>query len=224
MKKLHVFIAESALELVPRELVRHPAVRSDAKRREVEADTILLDRSIHHSAMLKLKDGFKRGRPDLVHLALLNVTSTPIHQEGKAKVYVHTNQNTILVFAEGARPPKSYFRFRNLMEKVLVEYPESGVIRLVKKSLPEALREIKSDHVIGFSIQGPPTNFESTAETLRQKQDPSIVIGGFPKGHFLPENIKAFDKMVRIHERPLDAHIVIARAVYEVEKAEKGGI
>ena len=122
--KLHFVIAEAALELIPETLWREPSVRNDAERRAQEPGSILLDRSIHHSAMLKLRDGYRRGRPDLVHLTLLSVTSTPLHQEGKARVYIHTIDDSVLEFGEGARPPKSYARFRNLMEKLLVERPD----------------------------------------------------------------------------------------------------
>src|SRR4029077_15468040 len=128
--KLHFVIAEAALELIPEPLWKDPSVRNDAERRDSEPGSILLDRSVHHSAMLKLKDGYRRGRPDLVHLTLLSVTSTPLHQDGKAKVYIHTIDDAVLEFEQGVRPPKSYTRFRNLMEKLLVERPGNGLVRV----------------------------------------------------------------------------------------------
>ena len=111
--KLNFVLAESALELVPKEILRSPAVASDARRREVDGARILLDRSLHHSAMAKLRDSEKRGRPDLVHVALLSVTGTPLYLDGSVKVFVHTNQDMVLELAEKTRIPKSYFRFRD---------------------------------------------------------------------------------------------------------------
>jgi rRNA small subunit pseudouridine methyltransferase Nep1 len=64
-------LAESALELVPSELRRHPAVLADAKRRRKKPGEILLDRSRHHPAMRDLPDASRRGRPDIVHQVLL---------------------------------------------------------------------------------------------------------------------------------------------------------
>ncbi len=219
--KLHFVIAEAALELVPEALWREPSVRRDAERRATEPGGILLDRSLHHSAMLKLSDGYRRGRPDLVHLTLLNVTSTPLHQEGRARVYIQTLDDSVLEFGEGARPPKSYARFRNLVEKLLVERPDDGLVKVRDATLPQLLKAIGTDYSAGLSVQGAPERLEELAGELSLKKNPAVVVGGFPRGHFLPSDLKAFDKLVRIDERALDAHVVAARVVYEVEKATK---
>jgi rRNA small subunit pseudouridine methyltransferase Nep1 len=217
--KLHFVIAEAALELIPELLWKDPSVRNDEKRRESEAGGILLDRSVHHSAMLKLKDGYKRGRPDLVHLTLLSVTSTPLHQEGKARVYIHTIDDTVLEFGEGARPPKSYARFRNLMEKLLVERPEGGLVRVKDSTLPLLLKGLGADQIVGLSVQGASVRMEALAEDLVNRKNPAVVVGGFPRGHFLPRDLKAFDELARVDDRALDAHVVAARVIYEVERA-----
>jgi len=217
--KLHFVIAEAALELVPEHLWKNPSIRNDEKRRGLEPGSILLDRSVHHSAMLRLDDGYRRGRPDLVHLTLLSVTSTPLHQDGKAKVYIHTIDNAVLEFEEGVRPPKSYARFRNLMEKLLVERPDEGLVKVRDATLPQLLKSIGTDHSAGLSVQGAPARLESLAGGLVEKKNPAVVVGGFPRGHFLPNDLKAFDSLVRIDDRALDAHVVAARVIYEVEKA-----
>jgi rRNA small subunit pseudouridine methyltransferase Nep1 len=219
--RLHFVIAEAALELVPEALQREPSVRSDSERRAKEPGGILLDRSVHHSAMLKLGDGYRRGRPDLVHLTLLNVTSTPLHQEGRARVYIHTLDDSVLEFGEGARPPKSYARFRNLVEKLLVERPGEGLVKVREATLPQLLKGIGADYSAGLSVQGAPERLEGLAGELALKSEPAVVVGGFPRGHFLPRDLKAFDRLVRIDERALDAHVVAARVIYEVEKATK---
>lgn len=222
--KLHFVIAEAALELVPQTLWRDPSVKKDAERRGVEPGSILLDRSIHHSAMLRLKDDYRRGRPDLVHLTLLSVTSAPLHQEGNARVYIHTFDDTAFFFGEGARPPKSYARFRNLMEKLLVERPASGLVSVRDSTLPQLIKAARSDYPVGLSVQGEPVHLEALADEIVPKRNPAVVVGGFPRGHFLPEDLKAFDRLVRIHEKPLDAHVVAARVVYEVEKSLGKGV
>ena len=217
--KLHFVIAEAALELVPEEIWREPPVRSDSERRDLEPGGILLDRSVHHSAMLKLRDDYRRGRPDLVHLTLLSVTSTPLHQEGNARVYVHTIDDTVLEFGEGARPPKSYARFRNLMEKLLVERPGDGLVKVRDSSLPQLLKSVGTDYSAGLSVQGAAVRLEALAGDLARRKNPAAVVGGFPRGHFLTKDLRAFDTLARIDERALDAHVVAARVVYEVEKA-----
>jgi rRNA small subunit pseudouridine methyltransferase Nep1 len=216
--KLHFVIAEAALELVPKPLWRDPSVKKDAERRGVEPENILLDRSIHHSAMLKLDDGYRRGRPDLVHLTLLSVTSAPLHQEGKARAYIHAIDDSVLEFGEAARPPKSYARFRNLMEKLLIERPDRGLVSVRDASLAQLFEGIGADCTAGLSVQGAPVSLEALAGDLAAKKNPLVAVGGFPRGHFLPKDLKAFDSLSRIHEKALDAHVVAARVVYEVEK------
>ena len=216
---LNLVIAEAALELVPREIEKHPSIRNDARRREVPASAILLDRSLHHHAMLKLSEDAKRGRPDLVHLTLLSITSTPLYQQGKVNLYIHTQQDLVLKLQPGTRPPKSYSRFRDLAQKLLAERPESGLISVSESSLPALVKHLDGNPVIGLSTQGRPTSLEKLAALISESKNPMVLIGGFPKGHFAPETVAVIDQLVRIHPDPLDAHVVAARLVYEVELA-----
>ena len=215
---LNVIIAESALELVPRRLLTHPSVRNDASRREAAPGDVLLDRSIHHHAMLKLAESEKRGRPDLVHLTLLSVTSTPLYLAGQVKVYIHTRDDVVLELKEGTRPPKSYARFRDLVQKLLKERPEGGLITVYESSISDLLARIRPDLVIGLSTQGKMSSLEEVAVEIASANNPAIVIGGFPKGHFTPETISWLHLVLRIHPDSLDAHVVASRLVYEVER------
>jgi rRNA small subunit pseudouridine methyltransferase Nep1 len=198
--KLNLVIAEAALEAIPEGIRKHGAILADARRRGVQPSRILLDRSIHHAAMQRLPDEFKRGRPDLIHITLLNV---------------------FLEFEEKTRPPKSYARFRNLIEGALSERPNAGLIRAYDSTLPGLLKSLKADLVMGLSILGKPRSFEDTAAQVSMKKSPAVLIGGFPRGHFSTATVKAVDELARIDERPLDAHVVAARMIYEVEKALK---
>ena len=215
---LTLVIAEAAVELVPREIEKHPSVRNDARRREIAPSEVLLDRSTHHHAMLRLSDSLKRGRPDLVHLTLLSITSTPLYRKGEVEVYIHTQQNLVLRLQPGTRPPKSYPRFRDLMQKVLSERPTEGLISVSESSIPSLLKGIQTDLVVGLSTQGKQSSLEEVATMVLESKRPAVLIGGFSKGHFAPETVVELDEMVRIHTDPLDAHIVAARLVYEIEK------
>ncbi len=216
--KLNLVLAESALELVPIELRNDPSVISDAKRRGLDASRILLDRSFHHRAMLRLKDGLKRGRPDLVHVSLLSITGTPLYSEGDVKVYVHTYNSEVLELQERTRIPKSYFRFRGLVEQALTDRPRSGLLRVRESSFERLVKEIGSDSVIGLSTQGRKTSMDELSAMIGAARKPCVVIGGFAQGHFSPKALEAMDELVRIHDKPLEAHVVAARVLYEVEK------
>ncbi len=215
---LNLIIAEAALELVPHEISGHASARNEAKRRGIKSSETLLDRSIHHHAMLKLLDGAKRGRPDLVHLTLLSITSTPLYLEGGVKVYIHTGDNTVLDLEKRTRPPKSYARFRDLVQKLLVERPESGLISVHESTLPALLDRIRPDLAVGLSTQGKTSSLEALAVELSKASNPAVLIGGFPKGHFTPETVAKLDELVRIHRESLDAHVVAARLIYELER------
>lgn len=216
---LSLILADSALELIPRELWKSPAVANDAKRLGLEPSGMLLDRSFHHSAMLRLKDVEKRGRPDLVHAALLSVTGTPLYLEGKARVYVHTPQGVALEIAEKTRIPKHYIRFRGLMEQALMEKGAADLVKAKRMPFRDLLRSIGPDRVFGFSVQGKSLSLPELAARVSQATTPAVVIGGFPHGHFSKEVVGALDELVRIDAKPLEAHVVVARVVYEVEMA-----
>ncbi|HEV2225792.1 MAG TPA: ribosome biogenesis protein [Nitrososphaerales archaeon] len=220
---LNFVFAESALELVPKEISRSPAVISDSKRRERKATEILLDRSFHHSAMSRLKESDKRGRPDLVHVALLSVTGTPLYLDGRVRVFVHTYPGVVLEVAEKTRIPKNYLRFRGLMEKALVERPSEGLVKTYSAQVGELVRiRLGCDLVLGLSVQGKQSNPEDVAKRVASGKNPCVMVGGFPHGHFSKEVLATLDELVRIDTRPLEAHVVASRVVYEVEKTFRG--
>ena len=80
---LSLVIAESALELVPKELQNHNSVIAYAKDLTKNHLRILLDISWHFAAMKGIKNEIKRGRPDLVHFSLLEACSIPLYFENK---------------------------------------------------------------------------------------------------------------------------------------------
>jgi rRNA small subunit pseudouridine methyltransferase Nep1 len=220
---LNFVLAESALELVPKEIRGSSAVVSDSRRRGLDPTAILLDRSFHHSAMTRLKDGEKRGRPDLVHAALLSVTGTPLYLDGRVKVLVHTYPDLVLDIAEKTRIPKNYLRFRGLMEKALVEKPGEGLVRLMAMGIRDLIRKVLApDLTIGLSVQGRPVSLEQLAKKIGDARNPGVLVGGFPRGHFSKETLASLDELLRIDTRPLEAHVVAARLVYEVEISGKG--
>ena len=75
---LSVILAESSIELVPKELQAHNAIISHSQKLGKKPSEILLDNSWHFAAMKGIKDEIKRGRPDLVHFSLLEACSIPL--------------------------------------------------------------------------------------------------------------------------------------------------
>jgi rRNA small subunit pseudouridine methyltransferase Nep1 len=213
---LHIILAESALELVPQQLWSEKSVLASARRRGKHPSQILLDRSLHHTAMLKLKDGLRRGRPDLVHQAVLAVTGTPAYLMGEVKLYIHTFVNIVIEVAEKTRLPKTYFRFQGLMEKILSGQKEK-LLRVREMKAEELIDYIGAESVIGFSRRGKLMKPEGWVSKY-VKDNTIFVVGGFPRGFFPSDLIKKFNVMIAIHELPLETHVVLARIIYDYER------
>ena len=72
-----IILAESSLELIPPELSNHQSVLAYSKKFKKNISNTLLDNSWHFGAMKGLENEIKRGRPDIVHLTLLSICTSP---------------------------------------------------------------------------------------------------------------------------------------------------
>jgi rRNA small subunit pseudouridine methyltransferase Nep1 len=233
--RVSLVIAETALELVPEALTRHASVRNHALRLEKKSNEILLDRSFHHSAMIagKIKMAWKRGRPDIAHLALLEALSTPLFIEGILDVYIHTIDDKVIIIGPNLRVPKSYFRFEGVMMKLfkekVIRSQESNNILLElhdNTTFEYLIRNIiESDKVVGLTSIGSQSTPDQVVlkNFIDNKNDNknincTFVIGGFPKGHYSEYTSKLFCCSYSIAQYAVESHIVIARVLYECEK------
>jgi len=217
---LSLIIAEAALETVPRSIAKHSSVVKHASKIGKPVGEVLLDRSYHHGAMLKLKDAWRRGRPDLVHFALLEATSTPLYQKDMLRVYVHTVANKVIFLNENVRLPKSYFRFEDLMEELFknrkVRSNSDVLIELKDMDFCELVGKLRPRKIIGLSRVGVKSSAEEVSKMVNS--DTAIVVGGFPRGHFSNNVSRKINYTYSISDLALEAHVVIARILYECEK------
>jgi len=217
---LSLVIAESALELVPKEMHRHNSVTASARRFNKKPSEILLDVSWHFAAMKGIKNEIKRGRPDLVHFSLLEACSIPLYFEDKLNVFVHTIDDKVISVGKNVRLPKSYHRFTGLVEKLyaIKEIKENNntLLTLQDMSLGELIRKIDPEETIALSSKGVKSSYQKLAEEI--DNNTCLVIGGFSKGQFFDKNKEYFDKTIAVDKNPLEAHIIISRVLYECEK------
>ena len=217
---LSVILAESSLELIPKSIQNHPSVVSHAKKLEKKPSEILLDNSWHFAAMKGIDNEHKRGRPDLVHLCLLEACTIPLYLENKIMIYLHTIDDKVIFVGKGVRIPKSYHRFEGLIEKLYKEktIESDGKILLELKELNFAklLDHIKPKKVIGLSIEGISNSYQNIASIFDDNY--SVVIGGFQKGHFSELVKNRIDELYCINKKSLEAHVVVGRTLYEYEK------
>jgi rRNA small subunit pseudouridine methyltransferase Nep1 len=115
---LHIVFVEAALETVPPSILRHPSVRRSAKRQGKRPEEVLLNRSLHHSAMSRLPEDHKRGRPDIAQICLLEALGAPLNREGGLRVWLHTFGGYAIEISPEVRVPRDCNRFNGLMEQL----------------------------------------------------------------------------------------------------------
>ncbi len=219
---LILVLAEAALETVPEELWSHPAVKRHSKRQRKPPQQLILDRSLHHQAMKRLDDNLKRGRPDITHFALLEALGSPLNKEGLLQVYVHTREDYVISVNPSTRLPRNYNRFIGLMEQLFHQgkIPSEGetLLRLEHKTLKQLLTETEADCTLALSREGNPKTLQTAVSSLKTKQKPAIIVGGFPHGHLTETTTQLADELVCIDKEMLEAWTVTSRAIYEYEK------
>ena len=220
---LILVLAESALETIPSEIANHPVIRRNSRRRGKDPSLIILDRSYHHRAMLNLPEGFKRGRPDIVHFSLLSALGTPLIREKLMEIYVHTIANYIIYVNPEVRIPRNYLRFIGLMEQ-LFQYgrvppnSSSPLMKAVRKTLRDLLLELNPNYTIAFTRRGAIQTLEDTISRIAGRGKIAVLVGGFPHGGFSEETLKLVDEAICIDPEALDAWTVVSRIIYEYER------
>lgn len=220
---LTLILAESSIELVPNELVRHPAILKWARKKRKDPQSLILDQTYHHSAILRLGPrGAGRGRPDIAHLSLLLALGSPLNSAGNLRCYVHTRGNDIIEVNPKARLPRNTDRFTSLLEQLYEErvVPPRGhpLLSINPGSVGDLLDEV-SGAVAALTTIGPPERMDEVATRLTQHHKPVLLVGGFPKGHFSKETLSKAKEFYRIHDQGLEAWTVVARAIYDYERA-----
>lgn len=218
---LYMVLIESSIELVPREIWGHPAVLKNAKKRGKKPGEILLDKSIHYHAMKNLKDREKRGRPDIVHVSLLNALSSPLNLVGKLRLYVHTINDYVIFIRRDVRLPRNYNRFVGLIEQLLtvgrVPPNDPQPLMYVKDMGIQDLLDALGKKLILLSETGVLVSPDRIARKAIEG-DYIIGIGGFPHGDFRREVYELADEVYSIYPKPLDTWVVVSRIIEACER------
>ena len=215
---MHLILGDSELELVPKEIQGHPVVVKHARQRKKKPSNLLLDATYHHQAIRSKYggDAERRGRPDIVHLFLMNAQESILNLSGELRVYVHTRNNEVLRIKPETRIPKAYVRFVGLMENLFhngaVPNSENPLIKLERMSLKE-LAMATGNKVIALSERGRNVNLKD----FSIPKDVTVIIGGFPHGDFL-SNINFADDIISISQRTLMAWVAAYEIIAEYER------
>ncbi|TXT54268.1 MAG: Ribosomal RNA small subunit methyltransferase Nep1 [Promethearchaeota archaeon] len=212
---LILILAECGLEIIPKKLRRHPAVKRNTNKKLYSSQ--LLDSALHHSAMKKLKDYDKRGRPDILHLGLLNALGSPLNKSGNLQLYIHTIRNKIFKVNPDVRIAKNYNRFKGLMGKLLIDgeikFEDLSLFSPVKGSLKKLIESYKDPDVLLFSSRGKLIKDTKQIFSEDLSKDYIGIIGGFQKGTFSHKILNLSQNLISISEYKLNSWIVVSRAV-----------
>ena len=215
---ISIILADSELEIVPREIQGHPAVVKHARIRGKKPSSIILDSTYHHSAMRERygSEADRRGRPDIVHFFLMNALESPLSREGKLRVYVHTRNNEVFKFDPKVRLPRAYNRFIGLMESAFqnryIPDKNNPLITVEKMSLSSLAENLGNKTVI-LSEKGRKVNLRN----YDIPRDVTFIIGGFPRGDFL-SNISFGDDVISIFSGTLMAWVASYEVIVEYER------
>jgi len=204
------------LELVPPEIASLPAVKRDAERRGKKAKELLLDSSLHHSAMKGLLDEKRRGRPDIVHISLLIANESILNREGMLDMVVHTRNNEAIKISPEMKVIKNYNRFKGLIEQLFKEGevpPGNPLMRMESRGVTEIVNEINADKVIVLSENGEAKPLEDVLT-----ENSACIIGGFPHGDFISNVKEIADEVIAIYPSPLPAWIALMEAIVAYER------
>ena len=213
MEYLTIILTESALELLTPEFLNMSKSNKHT----------FLDKSYHSHFMKNLDNIDKRGRPDIVHLSSLAITSTPLYLEKKIKFYIHTVSDYVIDIDFGVRLPKSYHRFIGLFGKLFNNYSNNTnsdpLMKIYESSFSKLINTIQSDHVVGLSKHGTQLTSDYLSNKIITSSNPVILIGGFSHGTFSNNVLNSTDNLISLGNYNLESHTTCSRIRYEIEKS-----
>jgi len=196
---MQIIIGESELEIA----------------REIGIDDIL-DSSIHHPYMKKMKNWERRGRPDIIHMCLLIALESILNKEKLLRIYIHTRNDEVIYVNPATRMIKNYNRFKGLMKQLLeygrVPLNDSPLMEIKKEKLPQLIEKMKGKKIL-FSRKGEKKNLKEVFE-----EDTICIIGGFPSGDFYSPVHEYVDEVISLHDEMLPAWIVEMEAIVTYEE------
>lgn len=221
-----MLLAEAELELVPKSIRGHPAVSMSAKKRGKRSGQILLDASLHHSAMQRLDDWEGRGRPDIAHSFLVLCLDSIANVEGELRVLVHTRNNELIEVDPTTRIPKNYNRFVGLMEDLFVKgaVPNKENPLLTMRggaTIEDVIRGTGVESVLALSVDGRRMELDELFGELGG--DVLCVVGGFPKGDFKGKVYELCTHKVSIHGETLKVWTVTSEILTSYRRARLSG-
>ncbi len=221
---LHLILLDCAIELIPRELRSLKQIQQFCSRRKKQPNSVLLDQTYHGTAMLRLPDQERRGRPDITYLTLMSVLETPLCKAGLLSVHLHLQDGRIIEVQPHVRLPRNYDRFVGLLEQLLEtgRVPPKGepLLRILDTDLANLISSLKRDHSDALTILA-----SENGDLIGPRDLPSIFpsspttpivfgVGAFPHGDLVSSAASLFDRKVALDPDVMMAWHVCSEAVW----------
>ncbi|MFX0184277.1 MAG: hypothetical protein ACFE95_14435 [Candidatus Hodarchaeota archaeon] len=228
-----IIFYESALELIPEKLRKHRLIRHEwQKNVKKKKRGILLDGAIHRTLVNSLEDYEKRGRPDIIHHALVNICFTSLFKNNKVKVIIHTRNDLCIKIPSEWRVPVNYNRFCGLFSQLLLnrKVPLNGnppILRVQHCSLNQVLQQLDSDIFLcelPSKTQKRYLNITSLPE-IPYNSSMVFLIGGFQHGDvnilsLLSDDLKKRITYLTIYEEVVPAWVVVTKLINWLEERD----
>jgi len=216
-------LADSELELIPREIVKERCVLNSARGRGKAPEKMLLDASHHHPAFAKLPDSERRGRPDIVHFFMLLCLDSDLTAQGKLRVFVHTRNNDVIAVNPETRLPPHYPRFVGLIESLfesrVVPSRENALLELRDNVPLETLvAALKPDEVIVLTPTGKEEPLHEKMASIKGERV-VVIIGGFSRGDFKSDLVKLNPTKISLGPRMLKVWTVTSKLFCAIDRA-----
>ena len=182
----------------------------------------LLNCDDHKMLHKKMKRDFKLSRPDITHQVLLTLLDSPLNKSGHLKVYIHTEDNTLIEVSPHIRIPRTFKRFCGLMVQLLqkMKIRAAGgagggrvLLKVIKnpvtRHLPTGCRKI------GTSVDGKLISPADLVASLDQEEPVVFVFGAHSHGNV---NADYVEEEVAFSKFPLSASIAIGKLVNAFEQ------
>lgn len=219
-----VILADAQLELVPEALHGAPSVKRRARERRRPPAELLLDQALDHKHMKHLPEGERRGRPDIVHFALLLLQDSLLAQRKKLRVLVHTRADALVRVRSDLRPPRSQATSYTLFEDLLRQGKVPAEAPLLTMEPDWPLSRVVAQEAKGpvalLDEAGTPARTAAFEALARATPDLTLVLGAFPRGAWR-EKPRA-DHILRVAEGGVSAWTALVPALAGFEDALAG--
>jgi rRNA small subunit pseudouridine methyltransferase Nep1 len=212
--------ADSALELMPKELYNEEIIKKYASKKRKKPSQLILDSTYHHIPMKKLSNFKKRGRPDIIHFCLMNLIESTfvLDNLSQVEIYVHTIDNKIIDVKPHTRLPKNLERFKGLIAKLfknqIIEADGNILLKMLNNDCPKSiLQSINSENRLLFTSKGK-ENYINEILDVNKSKDIAFIIGAFPYGNFSKDINNLTNKTISIYPESLNAWIVLNKIIF----------